>query len=81
MLLFETRPLIYFNKQNPNEYRYLLFKFFLFILVCLLFVFNNYDLGRGYESVANETEMDLGDDHIIPTAQQLITFTKSFVIL
>lgn len=36
--------------------------------------FCNYDPGRDYEViVVNETGMDLGEDPIIMTAQQLIT--------
>lgn len=44
-------------------------------------LFCNYDLGRDYDVVVNETEKDLGEDPIITTAQQLITLTKSFIIL
>lgn len=46
--------------------------------ICL---FCNYDLSRDYDVVVNETGMDLGEDPIIMTAQQLITLTKSFIIL
>lgn len=46
-----------------------------------LCLFCSYDFGRDYDVVVYETGMDLGEDPIIMTAQQLITLTKSFIIL